>query len=69
MNWIPEGPLIDATVPMEILNYFPNVCFDKAIAVLTEVSGIHFAKENVRLGMDFMDKYEDPKIHRQNEQI
>ncbi len=65
----PEVPLIDATVPMEILNYFPNVCFDKAIAVLTEVSGIHFAKENVRLGMDFMDKYEDPKIHRQNEQI
>ena len=65
----PEIPLIDATVPMEILNYFPSVCFDKVVAVLTETSGIHFAKEKIRLGSDFMDKYEDPLIHRQNEQI
>ncbi|MBO4750885.1 MAG: lipooligosaccharide sialyltransferase [Lachnospiraceae bacterium] len=65
----PDIPIIDATVPMEILNYFPNICFDKAVAVLTEVSGIHFAKETVRLGTDFMDAYEDPLIHRQNEQI
>lgn len=29
----------------------------------------HPGDELVRLGADFMDKYEDPLIHRQNEQI
>lgn len=38
-------------------------------AVLTEIKAIRFADEIVRLGEDFMDAYEDPLIHRQNEQI
>ncbi len=37
--------------------------------MLTEIKAIQFADEMVRLGPDFMDKYEDPFIHRQNEQI
>lgn len=65
----PEYPQFDATVPMEMLNFFPEVRFKKAVAVLTEITGIAFADEVVRLGPDFMDKYEDPLIHRQNEQI
>jgi hypothetical protein len=62
-------PQFDATMPMEMLHFFPGVCFDKAVGVLTEMNGILFAKETVRLGPDFMDRYEDPLIHRQNEQI
>ncbi|MBO4980601.1 MAG: lipooligosaccharide sialyltransferase [Lachnospiraceae bacterium] len=64
-----EYPQFDATVPMEMLNFFPGLHFKKAVAVLTEIKAIQFADEVVRLGEDFMDGYEDPLIHRQNEQI
>lgn len=64
-----EYPQFDATVPMEILGFFPGVRFKKVVGVLTEMKGISFADEVVRLGADFMDAYEDPLIHRQNEQI
>ncbi len=64
-----EYPQFDATVPMEILNFFPGLRFKKVVAVLTEVKAIQFADEVVRLGEDFMDLYEDPLIHRQNEQV
>lgn len=64
-----EYPQFDATVPMELLNFFPGLHFSKVVAVLTEVKAIRFADEVVRLGEDFMDKYEDPAIHRQNEQV
>lgn len=65
----PEYPQFDPTVPMEILNFFPGLHFKKVISVLTEIKAIQFADEAVRLGPDFMDNYEDPLIHRQNEQI
>ncbi len=62
-------PQFDATVPMEMLNFFPGLKFKKVVAVLTEIKAIQFAEELVRLGEDFMDAYEDPMVHRQNEQI
>lgn len=65
----PEYPQFDATVPMEMLNFFPGLRFKKVVAVLTEIKAIQFADEIDRLGEDFMDKYEDPLIHRQNEQV
>lgn len=64
-----EYPQFDATVPMELLNFFPGLRFKKVVAVLTEIKAIRFADEVVRLGEDFMDTYENPLIHRQNEQI
>ncbi len=64
-----QYPQFDATVPMEMLNFFPGIHFKKAVAVLTETKAIQFADEVVRLGGDFMDKYENPMVHRQNEQI
>ena len=54
---------------MEILNYVEGLVFDKVISVFTVPSAIAFAKEKVFLGEDFMDQYEAPEIHRQNEQI
>lgn len=65
----PEFPQFDSTVPMEMLNFFPGLRFRKVISVFTEDKAIQFADETVRLGPDFMDKYEDPAVHRQNEQI
>lgn len=60
---------IDRTVPMEMLNFIPNVHFDQLISVLTETAAIEFASEKIKLGPDFMDAYEEAHIHRQNEQI
>lgn len=65
----PDIPRFDATIPMEMLNFIPGIRFKKVVAVLTEIKAISYADELVRLGADFMDKYEDPLIHRQNEQI
>lgn len=43
--------------------------FKKVVGVLTEMKDLQFAEEAVRLDPDFMDRYEDSLIHRQNEQI
>ena len=59
-----EYPQFDASMPMEMLNFFPGLRFKKVVTVFTEVKGLPFAEEAVRLGADFMDAYEDPLIHR-----
>lgn len=64
-----EYPQLDAKIPMEILQFFPGVRFQKVVGVFTEIKGLPFAEETVCLGADFMDAYEDPLRHRQNEQI
>lgn len=65
----PEYPIIDGTVPMEMLNFFEDLKFQKVVSVFTEMKAVKFAEEIVALGADFMDKYEEPMIHRQNERI
>ena len=60
----PDIPLFPSTVPMELLNFFDGLHFDKVVSVYTELGAIDFADEKIRLGHDFMDKYEDPAIHR-----
>lgn len=65
----PEHIILDKKFPMEILNYIEGLTFRRVISVFTVVHAIHFAEEIVYLGEDFMDHYEDPKLHRQNEQI
>lgn len=65
----PDYMIIDPKIPMEILNYLGENFFTKAVTVFTDISGIRFAKEKVKLGSDFMDKYEDPSVHRKRETI
>ena len=55
--------------PMEIMNFIPGLRFKKVVSVFTVPNAIQFADEIVFLGEDFMDKYEEPALHRQNEQI
>lgn len=62
-------PIFDATIPMEILNFFPGIHFDKVVTVFTDLKGIDFANQKIRLGDTFMDAYENPEIHNQNKQI
>lgn len=66
---LPECIRFDKTVPMEMLNFFEKSKFDKIVSVYTELGAVKFAKEKVFLGDDFMDKYEDPKIHRMKELV
>ena len=65
----PEDLVLDAYFPMEILNYVEGIHFDRVVTVYTVPSSIHCADEKIYLGDDFMDRYEAPEIHRQNEQI
>ena len=65
----PTNIVIDRRVPMEMLNFIPGLLFEKVVAVFTEISGIAFAKEGIRLGSDLMDRYEDPSIHRYNDNL
>ncbi len=61
--------IIKGKFPMEIMNYFPELHMNAVISILTVVDAIEFADEKIFLDRDFMDKYEDPAIHRQNEVI
>lgn len=65
----PEHIVLSGKFPMEILNFIERLEFEKVVSVFTVPDSIHFAKEKIFLGEDFMDKYEAPEIHRQNEQI
>lgn len=67
LNYESEFPDVlsfDRTVPMEIFRINKNIKFSKIISVYTQLANVDFAEEKVFLGHDFMDKYEDPKIHR-----
>ena len=55
--------------PMEMMNFLPDFQVEKVISVFTVTDAIHYAKEKIYLGEDFMDQYEAPEIHRQNEAI
>ena len=61
--------VIRGRFPMEIMNYFPELHVDTVVSIFTVVDAIKFADKKILLGNDFMDKYEDPALHRQNDVI
>ena len=66
----PEEIVIKGKFPLEVMNLIEGVHFHKAISVFTQaIYSMEFVDEKIFLGEDFMDKYEDPKIHRYNDQI
>lgn len=65
----PEHVVVNGMFPMEIMNFIPGLRFKRVVSVFTVPNAICFADEIVFLGEDFMDKYEEPALHRQNEQI
>lgn len=57
-------PQFSPSVPMELLGFFKDIHFSKVISVYTELGMVDFADEKIRLGHDFMDKYEPEEVHR-----
>ncbi len=55
--------------PMEVMNFIPGLMVDKVVSIMTVPDGIHFAKEIVFLGEDYMDRYEARELHCQNEHL
>ena len=68
-NIFKNNIVIEGKFPMEVLNFIPDLNFDKVISVFTVPGSIRFSGEVIFLGMDFMDRYEDPAIHRANEYL
>lgn len=64
-----EYIILDSKFPMEVLNFIPGLMFRRVISVFTVVHSIKFAEEIIYLGEDFMDNYEPPEMHRQNDSI
>lgn len=64
-----EHIVLNGMFPMETLNFIPGLRFKRVISVLTVPNGIQFAEETLFLGEDFLDKYEAPELHRQNEHL
>lgn len=65
----PKQIVIQGKFPMEVMNFIPGVRWNKVISVLTVTDAITCADEVFFLGRDFLDHYEAPEIHRQNEHI
>lgn len=65
----PEHIVLNGMFPMEILNFIPGLRFKRVVSVLTVPNGIQFAEEVLFLGEDFLDRYEAPELHRQNEHL
>lgn len=63
----PQYIILDPYFPMEILNFIDGLMFDRVVTVYTVPDSLHCVREKVYLGDDFMDRYEAPEIHRQNE--
>lgn len=65
----PEYIILDPFFPMEVLNFIDGLMFDRVVTVYTVPDSLHCVREKVYLGDDFMDRYESPEIHRQNEVV
>ena len=63
----PEEVVLRGRFPMEVMGDMPELYVDKLVSVITQVDHVRFAKEIVYLGMNFMDRYEAPELHRKNE--
>ena len=54
---------------MEVIDDIDGLSVDTLISVVTQIDSVRFAKEKIYLGMDFLDKYEDPAVHRKMEAL
>lgn len=61
--------VLEGRFPMEVMADIKDLRVDKLVSVITQVDNVKFAKEIVYLGLDFLDKYEDPAIHRKMESL
>lgn len=65
----PDTVVIRGKFPMEVFNDIEGFRVQKLVSVITQVECARFADEFVYLGMDFLDKYEEPAVHRKLENL
>lgn len=65
----PDTIVIKGKFPMEVMNNIPGLRVNTLVSVITQIDSITFTDEKVYLGFDFLDKYEAPEIHRENESL
>lgn len=65
----PAVTVLAGNFPMEVLDDLPDLHVEKLISVITQVDDVQFAKEILYLGLDFLDRYEDPALHRKMEKV
>lgn len=65
----PQTVVISGRFPVEVLNDIEGLKVEKLISVITQIDSMRFAKDVEYLGMDFLDKYEDPDVHRKLENL
>lgn len=65
----PETVVLRGRFPMEVINDIEELKVAKLVSIITQVEGIKFAKEIEYLGMELLDKYEDPAVHRKMENL
>lgn len=63
----PKEQIFERKVPMEVFRYFDETKFSRVVGVLTPLVACDFAEEKIALEFDWLDKYEDPAVHRKGE--
>ena len=60
----PDCLVMPGDFPVEILNIYCDYRIQKAVTVYsTSMENLHFADQKESLGLDILDKYEDPALH------
>ena len=65
----PDVIVMEGRFPMEVINDIEGLQVEKLVSVITQIDGVKFAKKIEYLGLDFLDKYEEPEVHRKMERL
>lgn len=63
-NVFPDCIVLERFFPIEIFNFRCELNIEKIITVYTILDDLTFAKQKIRLGIKYLDKYEDPVKHK-----
>jgi hypothetical protein len=58
----PKCIVLERFFPIEIFNIKCELSIDKLVSVTSVLDQHTFANEKIRLGIDFLDKYQDPEM-------
>jgi len=64
-----DAIILKGRFPMEVINDINGLKVEKLISVVTQVDNVRFANTIEYLGLDFLDKYEAPEVHRKMEAL
>ena len=65
----PDVYVLMGRFPMEVLRDLEGFRIAKLVSVITQVDGMDFAESTDYLGLDLLDLYEDPAVHRKMEKL